>query len=88
MGDLPRHGVHHMLQSFANMSNGEPCDAGIQEYGVEIRTSFTFSLYEHLFTFIYFLLYPTIDSSLAPYYLDYSLIMVSSSYSKLRLYII
>ena len=51
---------------------------------VEIRTSFTFSLYEHLFTFIYFLLYPTIDSALAPYYLDYSFIMVSSSYSKLR----
>ena len=51
---------------------------------VEIRTSFTFSLYEHLFTFIYFLLYLTIDSALAPYYLDYSFIMVSSSYSKLR----
>ena len=46
---------------------------------VEIRTSFTFH-----YTNIYFFLYPTIDSALMPYYLDYSLIMVSSSYSKLR----
>ena len=42
------------------------------------------SLYKHLFTSLYFLLYPTIDSSFAPYYLDYSFIMVSSSYLKLR----
>ena len=38
-------------------------------------------------TFFYFLLYPTIDSTLASHYLDYSFIMVSSSYSKLRLII-
>ena len=35
-------------------------------------------------TFFYFLLYPTIDSALTSHYLDYSFIVVSSSYSKLR----
>ena len=56
----------------------------ISHVGVESRTSFTYYSMNILFTFIYFLLYPTIDSALARYYLDYSFIMVSSSYSKLR----
>ena len=33
MGDVLRCSVCCMLELFANMSNGEPCDAGIQEYG-------------------------------------------------------